>query len=99
MKHYKLSLLVGFMLALTYSALPAQKWLEMWQDPNGHTFSEIQEEFNRYFETHDKGKGTGYKVFKRWEYFMEDRVGEDGNIWNPNLLTFKNYMKYVQERS
>lgn len=98
MKYIKLSILTGILLAWTCTTLQAQKWVDMWRNPSGHTFYEIQEEFNRYFETHDAGKGSGYKQFKRWEYFMEPRTGDDGKILNPQALTFKNYMNYVQEK-
>ncbi|HHG84946.1 MAG TPA: glycosyl hydrolase, partial [Bacteroidetes bacterium] len=99
MKHIKLSIIATLLLTLPFGMVQAQKWLEMWQNPQGHSFFDIQKEFNDYFVSHDQGKGTGYKVFKRWEYYMEPRAGKDGKVMNPQARTFKNYMKYVQERT
>ncbi|MFC2120966.1 T9SS type A sorting domain-containing protein [Bacteroidota bacterium] len=67
-------------------------WIEMMQNPNTNFF-ETQKAFYKYFENRDKGKGTGYKQFKRWEYRMETRVSSEGvipaadNVWN----NFKEY--------
>jgi hypothetical protein len=33
-----------------------------------HTVKEIQQEANTFFKTKDKGRGSGYKQYKRWEY-------------------------------
>ena len=98
---FKIKSIVTFslLLVLPLGLLHAQKWLEMWKDPQGATFFDIQKEFNEYFETHEPGRGTGYNQFKRWEYYMEPRVGEEGKIMNPQVKVFKNYMDYVQERS
>jgi len=53
------------------------------------TFYEVQEAFNKYWETHDpKVKGSGYKPFKRWEFMVENEVDANGylptaqNIWD-----------------
>lgn len=87
-------------LLLPMSMLHAQRWLEMWTDERDqHSFQEIQDEFNTYFETHDKARGTGYKQFKRWEYYMESRVGENGEIQNPYAETWKNYRQFVENRA
>ncbi|HEY8401749.1 MAG TPA: Ig-like domain-containing protein, partial [Cytophagaceae bacterium] len=72
----KLLLLFGLMISITtYS----QEWYDMLDDPNLN-FYEIQEKFYKYFENRDKGRGTGWKQFKRWEYIMKDRIDENGNI-------------------
>lgn len=89
----------GLLLVLPLGLLHAQRWLEMWKDPQGHTFYDIQKAFNEYFETHEPGKGTSFNQFKRWEYYMEPRVGAEGKIMNPQVKTFNNYLEYVQENS
>ena len=35
---------------------------------------------NLYFSAHSKGKGSGYKQFKRWEYFWRTRVSPSGEF-------------------
>lgn len=99
MKRFNKILMTAFLMVLSTSPLLAQRWLEMWKDPQGHNFFEIQKEFNDYFATHQPGKGTGYNQFKRWEYYMEPRVGEDGTIMNPQMKTFSNYLEYLQART
>ena len=49
------------------------EWIKMMRDPRANFF-ETQKAFNKYFENRDKGKGTGYKQFKRWEYRMQSRI-------------------------
>lgn len=43
-------------------------------------FYEITQQVEQYFEGKNKGKGSGYKQFKRWEYFWRDRVLPDGSF-------------------
>ncbi|MCP5051340.1 MAG: PKD domain-containing protein [bacterium] len=45
-------------------------------------FFKVQEAFNNYFKNRGKGKGTGWKQFKRWEYFMEQRFYPSGDRTN-----------------
>ncbi len=74
------------------------KWVQMMKDPTVN-FYDVQAEFNKYFETRDKGKGSGWKQFKRWEYFMEQRVFPHGDrtkinpksAWNETLKFKKDF--------
>ncbi|MBN2613438.1 MAG: T9SS type A sorting domain-containing protein [Bacteroidales bacterium] len=55
-----------------------------------YNFFEIRDAFNRYWEDKSVEKGKGFKQFKRWEYFMEQRVDSSGylpyDIINAELL-------------
>ena len=62
----------------------AQNWIDKMQDPT-ENFYEVQQEFNTYWENKTIEKGKGWKQFKRWENFMEQRVFPDG-IQHPELL-------------
>jgi len=64
--------------------LLAQNWIDKMQDPN-ENFYEVQEEFNAYWENKTIEKGKGWKQFKRWENFIEQRVFPDG-VQHPELL-------------
>ncbi len=59
----------------------AQPWM---QDisPNGEqNFYDIQRAFNQYWEgKNTKEKGKGWKQFKRWEWFWEQRVYPSGRF-------------------
>ncbi len=52
-------------------------WIEMMQDPNANFF-ETQKAFYQYWEGKEITKGSGYKPFKRWEYWMERQIKPDG---------------------
>jgi len=62
----------------------AQNWIDKMQDPS-QNFYEVQKEFNDYWENKTIEKGKGWKQFKRWENFMEQRVFPDG-VQHPELL-------------
>ncbi|MEQ9188713.1 MAG: hypothetical protein RLP15_13345, partial [Cryomorphaceae bacterium] len=57
-------------------------WIDMMQDPSAN-FYEAQRAFETYWNGRERQKGDGYKIFKRWEYFWESRVNEDGSFPPP----------------
>ncbi|NQV03735.1 MAG: hypothetical protein HQ542_13885, partial [Bacteroidia bacterium] len=69
-------------------------WVSMMQDPDANFFA-TQEAFNRYWENRPITKGCGWKVFKRWEFMMQDRVSDDGVKPAPNF-TYDAYTEYIQ---
>ncbi|OQY27646.1 MAG: hypothetical protein B6244_09990 [Candidatus Cloacimonetes bacterium 4572_55] len=69
-------MLVFFLLSSTGYAQPWMRNIEK-NDPN---FYEIQQEFEEYWQDRDPEKGKGWKQFKRWEWFMESRVDENGRL-------------------
>jgi len=92
MKHF-LALLAGifFLAQFTFSqriittdqipedAAEYPYWVDMMQDPEANFFA-TQEAFSRYWENRPITKGCGWKVFKRWEYLMMQRIDPDGKI-------------------
>lgn len=60
-------------------------YLTMMQDPNANFFA-TQRAFENFFANKTRSKGDGYKVFKRWESFMESRVNADGIKPTPNAV-------------
>jgi len=71
-----LSFLIFF---ITINVTYAQKYQEMILDGT-YTFEEIQIEANNYFEDRDKGRGTGYKQWKRWEFKSQMNLNQDGTV-------------------
>jgi photosystem II stability/assembly factor-like uncharacterized protein len=71
--------------ALVCSEALAQDWRTMISDP-GASFSEIQQSFYEEFGNETGQKGSGWKQFKRWEWFMEQRLSETGEMPNPRLI-------------
>ena len=71
------------------------QYLKMMDDLNEHDFKKIQLSFNNYFKGRDRGRGSGYKQFKRWEWFVEPRLGPSGQIFNIAAKTFSEYYEYI----
>ncbi len=69
-------------------------WIDMMQDPEANFF-ETQKAFYEYWEGREIEKGSGYKPFKRWEYWMSRRVSETGVKPSPH----KNIEAIFQLRS
>ena len=76
-------LLVGVILLLG-TGMYGQKWIEMMQDPEAK-FSETVLEFEKWWNNRDVSntKGTGFKQFQRWRYYMESRITADGKQSGP----------------
>ena len=74
------------------NSLFAQVWMKNvnQQNPN---FFEIQKSFNDYWKDKPIEKGKGYKQFKRWEWYWEQRVGKDGQF-PASDVNWKEWAKY-----
>ncbi|MDI1354976.1 MAG: T9SS type A sorting domain-containing protein [bacterium] len=86
------------LLMMTQLITYAQTWVELANTP-GVNFYEIQKQFNAFYKDQDLSqKSIGYKAFKRWEYFVEQRVYPSGNI---SLISEgpKNYQTFLKEYS
>ncbi len=60
-------------------------WIDMMQDPTANFFA-TQSAFEDYWRGRTRTKGDGWKVFKRWEAYMETRVSADGVKPLPNSV-------------
>ena len=85
---FKLLLLIA--LFFGSFAGQAQEYLRM-IDAGTYKVQDIIDNAEAYFAGKDKGRGTGYKQFKRWEYNAERMVREDGY-----LLTNEERMNELQ---
>lgn len=101
MKTIQSFILLGLMLGA--SMLIAQEEEEnftpsdMWHFPSTTNFEQIRQEVETYYEDKDKGKGSAYKKWKRWELSNRSRLDSEGNIVNTNALTSKAQNKYEQQ--
>ncbi len=85
----KIWLPLVFFFGLGFQQLHAQEYLDLILNPNeGTTLQEIQTLAETYFADRDKGRGSGYKQYKRWEYKMERMVNSDGKLLNFSKLTW-----------
>lgn len=77
-----------FLVSFAYS----QEYKKM-IDKGTYTLKSIQKTAKKYFLTKGKGKGTGYKQFKRWEYNAKRMVNEQGYV-NSSLFYIKELESY-----
>ena len=85
----RITLLVVGLLTIGAFHLNAQAYLDLMLNPTENTtLQEVQTLAEAYFEGKDKGRGSGYKQYKRWEYKMERRVNADGKIQNVSKRTW-----------
>ncbi len=60
-------------------AIQAQEYLQM-IDAGTYKVQDVIDSAETYFANRDKGRGSGYKQFKRWEYNALRRVKENGYL-------------------
>ena len=68
---------------------------DIWLNAQTDDFSTIQQEANDYFADKDKGKGSGYNLWKRWEYINQHRLTSDGKITNYTIKNWTAYQEYL----
>ena len=76
------------LFVLISCSLNAQKdgertWQDLMSDPKSNFF-ETQAKFDEYWKGRPITKGSGYKAFKRYEWYMEPRVDKGGNNGKDN---------------
>lgn len=75
-------------------------WWDMMQDPNAQ-YEETVAAFEEYWNGRPITKGSGWKPFQRWSYYMESRVAPDGSQIAPQqtLEEFEAYVRTHVDRS
>jgi len=68
---------------------------DIWLNSNTNDFKTIQQNAEAYFKNKDKGRGSGYKQWKRWEYINENRLTSDGRITNHTLRNWEAWQQYL----
>ncbi len=56
-------------------------------------FFEIEEKVEQFYADKDKGKGSGYTQWKRWQHFYKKRLMPDGTIPNLGAIEMKELQK------
>ncbi|MDF2454571.1 MAG: C-terminal target protein [Cytophagaceae bacterium] len=91
----KIIFLILFLLLA--NPLFAQKWFDMMNDENVN-FYDVQREAESYFAIHGTGRGTGYKIYKRWEYENQFEIDQFGNRKKATEIV-EEFNRYKQSRS
>jgi len=77
----KLLLLLGVLIGMMRGI--SQPWMDGFSDNKEPNFFDIQRAFESYWIDKPHERGTGYHVFKRWEWYWEPRVGLSGTFPKP----------------
>lgn len=77
------------------SPAQAQPWMEPLRGPNPNFF-EARRAFNDYWKDKEVERGRGYKPFRRWEWYWQNRVSPDG-AFPPADITRIEWEKYLKE--
>ncbi len=74
-----------------------QIYMEMAMDTT-MSYQEIVEEGESFFEEYGRGQHTGYKAFKRWQYWMKRCLDADGHMMT-NAQAIENFEKFQEAQS
>lgn len=85
---------IFFLLLILSKSGFSQKtdWVDVFDQRSG-SFYEVRKDFANSWKERKVTKGKGYKVFKRWEAYMEPRVFPSGDLTLPST-TYGNYMEW-----
>jgi hypothetical protein len=86
-------LLSCYCIVMMSTSTVAQLRRDVLNNPNEQNFEVIVKELNTYYKGRDRGRGSGYKQFRRWEMLQGDRLGPDGNLTNYAARNFAAYKK------
>ncbi|WP_405296644.1 T9SS type A sorting domain-containing protein [Algibacter sp. Ld11] len=91
--------LYAFVLTVCFSILSFgqndKSWAKMASIQN-ETFYDVQAKFNKYWENKTPEKGQGYKIFKRWENQIADKIYPSGDMSLPSH-TYPNFIEWQQK--
>ncbi|TAL68442.1 MAG: T9SS type A sorting domain-containing protein [Bacteroidetes bacterium] len=78
----------------SYSEDIQKSWYSGFENTQKNNFFELQKNFNEYWKDKTPAKGSGWKVFKRWEYFWEQRL--DSTAKPPDMVKiYQNWNNYL----
>ncbi|MFD0835437.1 T9SS type A sorting domain-containing protein [Mariniflexile aquimaris] len=69
-----------------------KSWAKMGTSKN-ESFYDVQAKFNKYWENRTPEKGQGYKIFKRWENQIADKIYPSGDMSLPSH-TYPNFIEW-----
>lgn len=94
MKSNIYTLIIFALVFLAASLTKAQQnWRSLMHNPSANFFA-IQDSFEQEFEGLPYQKGLGIKQFRRWEYYWQGRVDENGNFPAPGNVLSEMYRYY-----
>ena len=91
---YKFILFFAFFFCSIFS-LSAQDYIND-SYTTDKSYEQLVKEANKYFDEVGKGRGVGYKAFKRWEYWAKRNLNKDGRIILEDF-TRKEFNQFVKD--
>jgi photosystem II stability/assembly factor-like uncharacterized protein len=86
-----------FIIAFYFGNISAQDSpSDIWLNAETDDFFQIKQQAEVYFADRNKGRGSGYKQWKRWEYLNKSRLTENGKITNHALWNWNAYQAYLE---
>jgi len=80
MKKYTTLIILLILTARLYGQQDSPS--ELWLNSPTRDFATIQSNVEQYYSGLFKGKGSGYNQWKRWEYYNQTRLTQEGQITN-----------------
>ena len=96
----KLSLLVVLtfsLLCVKPETVYAQYYLELLQKGEITNYYELENKVEEYYSDKSKGKGSGYKQWKRWSMENSSYKDSEGEMINKSEHLYKTYHKYIKD--
>jgi photosystem II stability/assembly factor-like uncharacterized protein len=85
--YFSLSLFLVICFFITIGRTDAQPWMSNLTPEQSKNFYNIQRAANQYWQgKNTKQKGNGWKPWKRWEWFWEQRTAPTGQFPQPGLI-------------
>ncbi len=70
---------------------------DIYLNPGADDFGTLSNQAEQYFTGRDKGKGSGFNQWKRWEAFHKDRLTPDGKVTNVAARNWEEYHRYMRD--
>lgn len=81
-------------LLFAASGLSGQVYLEIIEQNADLPFAKIVDQVEAHYQGQYKGRGSGYKQFKRWEFFHQYRLDDDGYVQNVGRRELDEFVSY-----
>ena len=97
MKRIIASIIFGVLLGASFGFAQNQEPIDPWQlwlSPESDDFATIRQQVEAYYANHDKGRGSGFKQWKRWELMNYSRLDRNGKVQNWGARTIQEYHRY-----
>lgn len=86
--------IISMFLLISLATQAQRSYVDIIERNSHLPFDEIVQKVEDAYKNKYKGRGSGYKQFKRWEFFHERRLDENGfvqNVPSRELAEFLNY--------